>query len=364
MKTLNILLNGLLLIIAMAIMVACSKNDESPPGNENLKNSGIGEKQFTGTSSPKQFSWGNFNHMFTNNEGISHFAQNQGNNFANNTPGGGGGLPVTGSGNMVANGTNIPLVFGGFVNYGDYYFDLILLNQVISIDGESYPGLSGIIFEIISPSSEEIIPGNYHYSEDGDFFTFDYATVGINTETPNEVILEVITGYCNISKTDDTYAIEFSGKLENQASYSGNYNGILVNLDEGTEPPGPESTLSATIDGTAWSTTDVYGYSDGLTVISISGSAIGSDKYLSMDLNYDQVQAGAQLSLDNGGVYSIIYGSGSSYYAATDVANVSITSYNGNIIYGSFNFIGEDFSGNSITVTNGSFQNVEIIIGK
>jgi hypothetical protein len=352
------------MMVALAIIVACSKDDASPPGDKNLKNSGIGDKQFTGASSPKQFSWGNLNNQFTNNEGLQNFAQNHGNNFANNTPGGGGGLPVTGSGSMVANGTNIPLVFGGFTNYGDHYFDLILLNQVVSLDGESYPGLSGIVFEIISPSSEEIMPGNYHYSEDGGPFTFEYATVGINTETPNEVILDVITGYCNISKSGESYAIDFSGKLENQASYSGNYSGTLVNLDDGTEPPGTESILSATIDGTAWSTTDVYGYSDGQSTITISGSSTGSSKYLSIELNYNQVQAGAQLSLDNGGVYSIIYSSGTGYYAATDVANVSITSYNGSTIYGSFNFIGEDFSGNSISVTNGSFQNVEIIIGK
>jgi len=362
MKTHLILLKGFMAFLIIAVMVSCSKSDESPPGAQPHKNSGIGDKQFSGESSSKQFSWGDINHMFSSNEGLLNFSENYGTNFAHNTPGGGSGLPVTGSGNMVANGTNIPLVFGGFVNYGDHYFDLILLNQVVSLEGDSYPGLSGIVFELVSPSTGEIIPGNYYFSEDGEPFTFDFANVGINTETPNEVILDAINGFCNISKSGDNYTINFSGLLENQATYSGNYSGLLVNLDEGTEPPGPESMLSATIDGEPWSTSAVYGYTDLTNYLSISGSSAGSSIYLALELNYDMVQQGAQLSLANGGVYSAVYYSSSmEYFSAEEVANVSITSYSGGTIFGSFNFIGVDFQGNSIAVTNGLFSNVEIV---
>ncbi len=366
MKTLKLLRNSLVVMVILTMLWACSKDSEHPPGNQNLKNSGIGDKVFTGNPSSKSFAWDNLDKMFTNNDGQKDFTQYGGNSFANNTPGSGGGgsLPTTGSGSLLANNTTIPLIFGAYLSYGEGDFDLYLLNQAVTLEGDEYPGLSGIIFEVISPSPSEIKAGEYQYSEDYTPYTFPYASVGINTSTDNEIILDVVDGTLNISKNGDSYTIHFSGILENDSPFSGTFSGTLVAFDDNQPPPPSQSSLSASIDGNTWNTDLVYGYSDGSSAISITGVSAGGEQYLGIELNYSMVSIGAQLSLQNDGVYSIIYSDNSGYYSATESANVSITSYNGSEISGTFNFIGTDFMDNSINVTNGSFQNVAIQFNK
>lgn len=361
MKTLKYLKSSVLMIFFVALIVSCSKDSDNPASDENLKITGVGDKAFANNSSAKALAWNNMNHVFTSNSGALTYSQNTGINFANGGSGSGGSLPQTGSGVVNVKNKQIPIIFGAYVNYGDYYFDIYLLNQSIQLGEDEYPGLSGIIFEIISPSMQEIIPGDYNTSNSGNPFSIEYSSIGIDTETPDEMIFDVDNGSLKIATNGESYTLQFSGTLEDGSAFSGSYSGSLLMLVEDNDPPPPGSgSVSATIDGNYWNTNLVNGYTDGTYFISISAFTQSGTSFLTLELNYQQVSQGAQLTLTEGGVYSATYSIGEAYYTAIETANVSISSFDGITISGSFDFIGDNFEGGTINVTNGIFQNIPI----
>lgn len=345
------------LLILIALLFACSKDKEISPPDKGQKSAESADKVFTDNPSGHQFSWGNLNSLFSNNQGTQQFTNNTGNNsFTNNQSGQGGGPVPLGNGMLHAAGHDINLAFGGYFNEGDGYFDLAFLDMIPQ-NVDDLTGFSGIEFGITSPSMEQIIAGDYVYSEDYEPFTFDGGGFAYKLNTEQDEELDIVDGSIGISGSGNNFSITFHGVLENGKTFHGNFTGNLMELTGGG--PQPTSTMTAKIDGQSWSA-DFTSAAIEADLFQVSGGTQSGNQYIYLVLTKDMVASGAKLTMDNGGVFSVSYSEGVNFYSNSESATVNITTYSSDKISGNFSFSASNFSSESVNVTNGQFTNVPI----
>ncbi|MCD4736416.1 MAG: hypothetical protein K8R53_10250 [Bacteroidales bacterium] len=360
--------SGLFLLLILMVFSCSKENDSLTNGQNSEKSKAIGDKVFPGGQSGQAYASGKFNNLFTKITTSTQFANNTGqNNFAGgqsgNLPGGGGnGGQGGGAGSFTANGISNPLVLGGYFDYYDGWFDLFMINKIPEGPIEDFYDVSGIMFEIISGSTDMITPGEYIFSQSEEPYTFYYGSVAFNANTSQEEYYDIVSGTLNISKTGGNYNISFAGTLDNGSTYSGIYSGSLKNFDEEPEPPPtPVGSMTAIIDGVSWTAEYTSAYDNESSIIISGAKSIYEGISLYLDKSY--IYTGAQLSIQYGGIIDANYSSGEVYFTAT-IATVNITAFNANTISGTFSFEATDFGygGNqTVVVTNGVFNNIEII---
>jgi hypothetical protein len=358
MKKLKTYIFSGIILMFLILAYSCSKEEENIANPDTQKSETIVmDKTFANGMHGNQFANGKFNSVLTHFNGMANFATSGGgnNNFAGSGGGSGSGGNGTGSGSFSLNGTTYPILFGGFESFDDGWFEILFLDETM---GNNITGANAVAFDILSPSENEITSGIYNYSESYNPFTFDWGIVDLNIETGYEEYYEIVGGSITISKSGNSYSINFNGLLEGGGSVSGFYSGILVDMDE-QEPPPPTRGMSANIDGQSWvaeyavATLDTqYGF------LSISGYR-NDQTSISFELDESMIYTGAQLTLSNEGVYYINC-SFNGYYYAESYGIVNITSYNSSSISGTFSFNAINYSEDPISVTNGVFTNIPI----
>ncbi|MBL7102883.1 MAG: hypothetical protein ISS18_01000 [Bacteroidales bacterium] len=355
----------LLLAFAVVIIFSISCNKENNDIQPKQKSSFISDhnnKIFAGENHGNLFAANKFKSFLANINAQYLFANNTGNyNFSGGTPGEGGDQPPgQGIGSFTANGVTHPLIFGAYYNYYDGWFDLFMINKILSGPDDEFIDVSGIMFELISNSANEITSGTYYYSESENPFTFPYANVAINANTQNEEYFDLIDGSLSIINSGNSYTINFEGTLDNGGTVTGYFTGQLADYSDNPEPT-PSYNMTASINGSSWSaqyaSAYIYEY-DGY--ITINGSN-NLNEGIDITLDISSVSAGAQLTIDNGGVIGAYYTDGVNYYYTDFYAYVNISAYNSSTVSGTFGFEAEDYySGDIVTITNGAFSNVPI----
>lgn len=350
MKKLVTYLNSGILILFVILAISCSKEETNELNPDNQKSNATAmNKTFANGIHGNEFVSGQLNSLMTNHNGMTNFANNTGNNnFTGSDPGTGtgGGGGNSGTGSFSFGGTTYPIEIGGYENWGEGWFSIYLVEQ-------NAP--NGVVFDILSPSIHGIESGTYHYSEQHIPFTFEWAQVVIG----NNYYYDFTGGSISISRSANTYSINFIGELDNGDIISGFYLGNLIDLEEEPEPE-PISGMSATIGSQTWiadypiATHDTeFGF---LTI----GSYGNDGSSLFMELDASMVYEGAQLTLQNDGIFSIHYYNPTGYFSADSYAIVNITFFTSSEVSGTFEFNGIDYNNNTIIVTNGMFSNVAI----
>ena len=338
-----------LVFVLLLIITACSKDENNITRfRETQKTSAIGDKVFTGNILQKVFTnyYGSFN--FADNAGSNHFA-------GSNEPGSGS---PTGYGNFTYDGISYPLIFGGYDDYDDGWFEIIFADQWFTMDEEPID-INAVGFEIRSGLQDEIAAGQYVFSQSGNAYTFDWGGIGIHINTGQEEFYDFIGGMLSISNSGNNYVFNFSGMLDNGKPVSGYFSGSLFDLFSDIDPnPDPIAVMNAKVNGNSWVATTSYAYNTG-NFTSVYGES-GNGDYISLDLNTSDVATGASLSLGNG-VYGALFGNynnGSIYYATT-TASVYISKISDGRISGNFSFVGQDYiSGEVVNITEGAFLNI------
>lgn len=113
-----------------------------------------------------------------------------------------------------------------------YNFDIILVSSSIDFDSETGVG-DFAYFELFSESATELKPGTYTFNETYQAYTFDEGNFGIDfniDSEENQDTGEMSNGSVEISKSGDTYTIEFSG-IASGKTVKGHYSGTLMYYD-------------------------------------------------------------------------------------------------------------------------------------
>jgi hypothetical protein len=129
--------------------------------------------------------------------------------------------------------------YGDFGN-GEYNFDVTLFNSELlvsqgDIDFQNTT-ISGVYFELFSPTSEDISTGTYNWVPEGETenFTFDisYVFENVNTEDPEDNFILLTEGNFKLLSNGSNYEMEFSGIDSLGREITGQYSGSLIFFDE------------------------------------------------------------------------------------------------------------------------------------
>lgn len=133
------------------------------------------------------------------------------------------------------------LDYWGQANEGSYNLDLVLLSSGFTlheVGGEidSLSGIGhGIVIELYSSSSTELVAGDYLWNSEGNgqVGTFEYADAVFNWNTQTDDGSDAIAngGQVNVSKNGDEYEIGLDLTMEGGKTLTGYFKGVLKYYD-------------------------------------------------------------------------------------------------------------------------------------
>ena len=146
------------------------------------------------------------------------------------------------TGNATYDGTSINLTQGAIINYGEieegvYNFDIDLLSDDFDIDFENQEvngGGENVYFEMWTSQSSGLKEGTYKMTNGEADFGISVAdfSMNYNFDTDEGTIYEANDAELTLSKSGNTYSLDFTLSFSNGKTLTGKYEGSLYELNE------------------------------------------------------------------------------------------------------------------------------------